>query len=60
MAMNIPIMILLVFSFVFFAIAGFGLFGAPPNSPPRYNFIGLGLMCWVLADLVAKSGMLSK
>lgn len=38
--------ILLVFAFVFFILAGLGV----PN-PPRLNFIGWGLACWVAAIL---------
>jgi hypothetical protein len=40
-------MILLVFSFVCFALAAFGV-----PTPPRLNLIAAGLAFWVLAELI--------
>lgn len=40
--------ILLVFSFVFFILAGFNI-----PAPPRCNFLGFGLAFWVLSILLA-------
>lgn len=45
------ILILMVFGFVFFFLAGFGV---PPTGTGRFNLLGLGLMCWILADMLAK------
>ena len=44
-------LILLVFGFVFFFLAGFGV---PPTGTGRFNLIGLGLACWILAELITK------
>ena len=41
-------LILLVFAFVLFVLAGIGI----PNPPGRWNFIGLGLACWTLAEIL--------
>jgi hypothetical protein len=43
-------LILLVFAFVFFVLAGFSV----PPATGRFNLIGLGLACWVMADMVGK------
>jgi hypothetical protein len=40
-------LILLVFAFVLFVLAGLGL-----PQPTRFNFVGWGLACWILADLL--------
>lgn len=44
-------LILLVFAFVFFVLAALGV----PSS--RYNLIGAGLACVVLARLLGTSGL---
>lgn len=46
-------LILLVFAFVFFVLAGLGI-----PSPPRFNLIGWGLACWVLAVIMGHSDLL--
>lgn len=43
-------LILLVFGFVLFVLAGFGI----PN-PPRFNLIGWGLACCTLAEIMARA-----
>lgn len=51
-------LILMVFAFVFFALAAVNV-----PSPPRLNFIGAGLAFWVLAILfsgVNLSGFLAR
>ena len=45
--MNVPHLILIVFSFVFFVLAALNV-----SSPPRLNFLGAGLACWVLTLLI--------
>jgi hypothetical protein len=45
--MNVPHLILMVFAFVFFVCAAVNV-----PSPPRLNFIGAGLACWVLTLLI--------
>lgn len=45
--MNVSHMILYVFSFVFFVLAALNV-----SSPPRLNFIGAGLACFILTYLV--------
>ena len=47
--MSIIEMFLMVLALVFFFLATIGV----PN-PPRLNFIGAGLFCWVLAILVTR------
>lgn len=41
--------ILLVFAFVFFALATFNI------GSPRWNFIAAGLACWVLSILLGSA-----
>jgi hypothetical protein len=45
-------LILLVFAFVLFILAGLGL-----PQPTRFNFIGWGLAFLVLAELLGRSGL---
>ena len=40
-------LLLLVFAFVFFVLAGLGV-----PSPPRLQFIGWGLACWIMAEII--------
>jgi hypothetical protein len=47
--MGLLILILLVFAFVLFVLAGLGV----PN-PPRINFLGWGLACWVLVEILTR------
>lgn len=49
--MPIVVLILLVFAFVFFAIAAFTYAREAP-APGRWHFIAAGLACWVLAQLL--------
>jgi hypothetical protein len=42
--------ILLVFAFVLFVLAGLGVPWTP--QPWRFNLIGWGLACWVLAEIL--------
>lgn len=46
-------LILLLFAFVLFVLAGLGL-----PQPARFNFIGWGLACMVLAEVLGRSGIL--
>ena len=46
------VQILLVFALCLFILAGLGL-----PQPTRFNFIGWGLACMVLAELLSRSGM---
>lgn len=48
--MPIPPLILLVFAFVLFVVAGLGV-----PSPPRFNLGWFGLACMALAAILAKS-----
>ena len=41
-------LILMVFGFVLFVLAGLGV-----PSPPRFNLIGWGLACWILAEILS-------
>lgn len=45
-------LILLVFAFVLFVLAGLGV----PSSP-RFNFIGWGLACIVLAEILGRASL---
>ena len=45
-------LILLVFAFVLFVLAGLGL-----PQPPRVNYIGWGLALLVLAELLRAAGV---
>lgn len=47
-------LLLLLFAFVLFVLAGLGL-----PQPARLNFIGWGLACAVLAEIIMHSGLLS-
>lgn len=43
-------LILLVFGFVLFVLAGLGI---PAQSPPsRFNLVSFGLACWILAEIL--------
>lgn len=44
-------LILLVFAFVLFALAGLN----PPSLPQRPNLIGAGLACWIAAELFSRA-----
>lgn len=46
-------LILLVFGFVLFVLAGFGV----PN-PTRFNLIGFGLACCTLAEILSRASLL--
>ena len=46
-------LILLVFAFVLFTLAGLGL-----PQPARVNFVGWGLACLTLAELLGRPGIL--
>jgi hypothetical protein len=46
-------LILLVFAFVLFVLAGLGL-----PQPARFNFIGWGLACVVLVALLTRGGLI--
>jgi hypothetical protein len=46
-------LILLVFGFVLFVLAGLGI-----PSPPRFNLLGFGLACWVLAEILRQGAPL--
>ena len=41
-------LILMVFGFVLFVLAGLGL-----PQPSRFNFIGWGLAFWILAEILS-------
>lgn len=42
-------LILLVFGFVLFVLAGLGI---PASNPPsRFNLVSFGLACWILAEI---------
>jgi len=43
-------LILMVFAFVLFVLAGLGI-----PSPPRFNLLGWGLACWVLAEILGRA-----
>lgn len=47
-------LILLLFAFVLFILAGLGL-----PQPSRFNFIGWGLACVVLAEVLGRTGILA-
>ncbi len=49
----------MIFGFVFFFIAGFGLVSTP-DPPRRFNLIALGLACWILANILMQTGVLGK
>lgn len=51
--MPVLAVVLLVFGFVFFILAGLGL----PN-PPRFQFIGWGLAFWILVEILKTAGVL--
>ena len=51
--MPILTIILLVFAFVFFVLEGLGI-----PQPPRFNFIGWGLACWVFAVILGAASPL--
>lgn len=46
--MEVLYLVLLIAAAVSFAIAAF----AVPRTPPRVNYIGLGLLLWVLVPLL--------
>lgn len=46
-------LILMVFGFVLFVLAGLGI-----PSPSRFNLLAFGLAAWVLADLIGKGPLL--
>ncbi len=48
-------LILMVFALVLFILAGLNV----PN-PPRGNFLGWGLACWVGAVILQGSGLIGK
>ena len=43
-------LILMVFAFVLFVLAGLGI-----PSPPRFNLLGWGLACWVFAEILGRA-----
>ena len=43
-------LILMVFGFVLFVLAGLGI-----PSPPRFNLMSFGLACWILAEILLKA-----
>lgn len=45
--MDVAVLILLIFGFVLFVLAGFR---SPPDA--RYGLIGLGLACWILTAIL--------
>ena len=47
--MPIITLVLMVFGFVFFVLAGLGI-----PSPPRFQFIGFGLAAWILAAILGQ------
>ena len=47
-------MILLAFAFVLFVLAGLGV-----PRPLRFDFIGFGLACVVLAEILARAPLLA-
>jgi cell division protein FtsW (lipid II flippase) len=49
-------LILLVFGFVLFVLAGLGI--PAPVPPSRYNLIAFGLACWILAEIFRSAGPL--
>ena len=46
-------LILMLFGFVLFVLAGLNI-----PQPPRWNFIGWGLACWVLAEVLKAAPLL--
>ena len=46
-------LILMVFAFVLFVLAGFNV-----PAGPRWNLIGLGLACWVLAEILTRTPLM--
>lgn len=46
-------LILMVFGFVLFVLAGLGIPG--PNPPSRFNLVSFGLACWVLAEILTRA-----
>ena len=47
---NMITLILLVFGFVLFCLAGLGI-----PSPSRFNLIGFGLACCALAEILSRA-----
>lgn len=45
--LGVLMLILLVFGLVFFALAGLGT-----PEQPRFRFIGWGLACWIMVELL--------
>jgi len=56
------ITILLVFAFCLFVLGTF--ISASPAQPGawygRFNIVSAGLACWVLAEIITRSGLLGK
>ena len=52
--------ILLVFAFVFFTFGTFFGSAGAPASPwyGRFNVVSAGLACWVMAELMGRTGLL--
>jgi hypothetical protein len=46
-------LILLVFGFVLFVLAGFGV-----PTAPRFNLLGFGLACCALAEILSRTPLL--
>lgn len=53
---------LLSFAFVFFMLGTFFSVGSQPPGTwyGRLNIVSLGLACWVMADLMMRTGLLGK
>ena len=47
------LLILMVFGFVLFVLAGLNI-----PQPSRFNMIGWGLACWVLAEILKNGAVL--
>ena len=51
-------LILMVFGFVLFVLAGLGI---PAQSPPsRFNLVSFGLACWILAEILKAAPVLMR
>jgi len=53
--MPFVVLVLLVFGFVLFIVAGWG----SPAPEPRWRFISYGLACWIAAEILTRGAGLS-
>jgi hypothetical protein len=52
--MTVLCLILLVFGFVLFVLAGLKPYNSPPPAS-RFNLVAFGLACWILVEIITRA-----